>query len=120
MKFLKGKERDDDLVKLAAFNSSAEAHSVRVLLEAHGIHATVHNEESITMFGASMFGQPGPIGFEVMVQRQHLEEAKLIQEVPRAAEILIPDWTCACGETVDKGFSVCWCCGQEFASEEEV
>lgn len=115
MKIFSGKQRDDDLVTLARFTSSAAAHSLRILIEAHGIRVSVTNEESTSMMGTSIFGKHSPVGIEVCVFRCDLEDAqKIMQEVPAAAEILIPQWNCdECGETVDSGFSVCWSCGNE-------
>ncbi len=112
------KERDDDLVPIQRFVSSTAAHSLRILLEAHGIQAAVVNEESTSTLGTNIFGNQSPIGIEVCVQRQHVEDATLIMnEVPAAAEALIPEWVCKCGETVDAGFSVCWSCGAKHPEE---
>ena len=120
MDFLKGKQRDDDLVSLAKFHTPSEAHSVRLLLQAHGIAATVHNEESNALFGTSLLGQTGLFSVEVFVKRAEFEEAKIIMdEVPAAAETLIPQWTCDCGENVDSGFSVCWSCGCDHPEANE-
>jgi len=118
MDFLKGKQRDDDLVLLARFDSPPVAHSVRLLLEAHSIDATVQNEESNATLGGSIFGQIGLFRIELFVRRSDHDEAKLIMEqVPAAAEVLIPEWKCDCGETVDAGFSVCWSCGEPHPDE---
>ena len=115
MKFLSGKKRDDDLVVLARFTNSAVAHSLRILIEAHGIRVSVTNELSNSAMGTSIFGKHSPIGIEVCVFRSDLDEARTImQEVPAASEMLVPQWTCEdCGETVDEGFTVCWSCGNE-------
>jgi len=57
---------------------------------------------------------------ELFVLRSDHAEAKLIMEqVPAAAEVLIPEWVCDCGETVDAGFSVCWSCGNPHPDESE-
>ena len=116
MKLFAGKQRDDDLVTLARFTSSTSAHSLRILIEAHGIRVSVTNEESTSNLGTSMFGSHSPVGIEVSVFRRDLKEARTIMnEVPAASELLVPEWTCSdCGETVDQGFSVCWSCGGEF------
>ena len=120
MDFLKGKQRDDDLVLLARFDSPPEAHSVRLLLEAHSIDATVQNEESNATLGGSIFGQIGLFRIELFVRRSDHAEAKIImEEVPAAAEVLIPEWKCDCGETVDAGFSVCWSCGEPHPDESD-
>jgi len=35
-----------------------------------------------------------------------------------AGEVLVPEWTCDCGATVDEGFQVCWSCGQACPDDE--
>ncbi len=120
MDFLKGKERDDDLVLLAQFDNPPAAHNVRLLLEAHSIDATVQNEESNASLGGSIFGQTGLFKVELFVRRSDFDEAKIIMEqVPAAAEVLIPQWQCQCGETVDAGFSICWSCSEPHPDEHE-
>ena len=97
-------QRDEPLVRVAKFNSSIEAHSTRILLEANGIPAFVVGDAI------------QEIGFEpiqVMVSKKNLDLAqRVINEVPAASEILIPEWVCICGEQVDSGFNLCWSCGQ--------
>lgn len=120
MDFLKGKQRDDDLVLLAQFDNPPAAHNVRLLLEAHSIDATVQNEESSAVLGGSIFGQIGLFKVELFVLRSDYADAKMVMEqVPAAAEILIPEWNCQCGETVDAGFAVCWSCGEPHPEESE-
>jgi hypothetical protein len=115
MKLFKFRERDDDLVRLATFEHSMQAHSVRILLEASGIPATVAGEESNLTFGGFVgLGDAGLVGVQVYVRRQDLEIAKqVMSEVPLAADVLFPSWSCDCGAEVDEGFSVCWSCGNE-------
>ena len=117
MNILSGKQRDDDLVTLARFTNSAVAHSLRILIEAHGIRVSVTNELSNSAMGTSIFGNLSPIGIEVCVFRRDLDEARTIMKnVPEASETLVPQWPCQdCGETVDEGFIVCWSCGKEMA-----
>ncbi len=113
---LKFKERDDDIVTLKKFSHALEAHSLRVLLEASGIHALVTGEEANSLIGLPLLpaGALGA-GVEVRVRREDFETAKLVmQEVPAASDVLIPPWTCSCGADVDQGFSVCWSCGKDF------
>lgn len=115
-KFLK--ERDDDLVLLAKFTNSIPAHSLRILLEASGIRASVTGEEANANFGSAI-GMLGLniVGVEVHVRREDLEDAKLVMnEVPAASDVLIAEWKCGCGAEVDEGFAVCWSCGREFDS----
>ena len=92
-----------------------EAHSVRILLEASGIAATVTGEESNLTFGGFIgLGDAGLVGVQVYVRRQDLELAKRVMlEVPAASDVLFPAWECDCGASVDEGFTVCWACGLE-------
>ena len=115
MKFFKFAKRDDDLVRLATFEHSMEAHSVRILLEASGIQATVTGEESNLTFGGFIgLGDAGLVGVQVYVKRTDLAMAKRVMlEVPSASNVLFPAWQCPCGAEVDEGFSICWACGKD-------
>ena len=106
------REREDDLVTLASFTTGGEAHVLRLLLEANGIQAAVTGEESNATFGFGTATDPNVFGVKVLVKRMDVSEAQLIMQVPAAADVLIPAWTCACGEDVDQGFAVCWSCGE--------
>ena len=93
-------------VKLAEFESSIPAHSMRILLEANGIEAQVHGDFLAEIASVERI--------QLIVKKSDLELAKrVITEVPAAAESLVPEWTCDCGVTVDKGFQICWSCGRE-------
>lgn len=95
----------EKFAKLAKFDSAIPAHSMRILLEANGIEAQVQGD-----FVAEIAGTDSIL---VIVREADLEIAKrVIVEVPAASEVLVPEWTCDCGETVDKGFQVCWSCGR--------
>lgn len=95
----------DRLVVIAAMSDGLSAHSIRLLLEASGIQAFVTGDF------------PTEIPHErvlVHVRQADLDLAEtILAEVPAASEVMIPEWVCACGETVDAGFHVCWNCGQE-------
>ena len=94
----------EKFVKLAKFDNAIPAHSIRILLEANGIEARVQGDFVVEIAGAD--------SILVIVREGDLEIAKrIIAEVPAASEVLVPEWTCDCGETVDKGFQVCWSCG---------
>ncbi len=103
---------DEALVKVAEYPSSLLAHSIRILLEANGIPAIVVGDAI------------QEVGFEpiqVMVSKTNLELARtVIEEVPAASEILIPEWICLCGEQVDSGFHICWSCGQEYETDGDL
>ena len=93
-------------VKLAEFESSIPAHSMRILLEANGIEAQVHGDFLAEIASVERI--------QLIVKKSDLELAKrVITEVPAAAETLVPEWTCDCGVTVDKGFQICWSRGRE-------
>ena len=95
----------EKFVKLAEFDTAIPAHSMRILLEANGIKAHVLGDFAVEI--------GGPDVVSVNVREPDLAIAKrVIAEVPRASEVLVPEWICDCGETVDKGFQVCWSCGQ--------
>ena len=96
-------KRGSDLIRIATFNNSLKAHSLRILLEANGIQATVDGDTAIDGFDPK----------HVYVSRENSELARqVMQEVPAASEILIPAWKCECEEQVDEGFHVCWSCGR--------
>ena len=92
-------------VKLAQFDNAMPAHSMRILLEANGIDARVHGDFAVEI-GAT-------IAVTLVVRESDLAIAKrVIAEVPAASEVLVPEWICDCGETVDQGFQICWSCGR--------
>ena len=99
----------EKLSKVAEYPSSLEAHSIRILLEANGIPAIVLGDT---------INETGLEPVLVYVHQENLELAQtVILEVPAAAEVLIPEWQCDCGETVDAGFNVRWSCGQPHESD---
>ena len=109
------RQRDDDLIVVASFATGSEAHVLRLLLEANGIQAAVTGEESNATFGFGTATDPNVFGVKVLVKRRDVSEAQLIVQIPAASDIMIPAWTCACGEDVDAGFAVCWSCGESNA-----
>lgn len=102
----------DKLIVLATFENAMEAHCLRMELEQHGISASVSNEQSAQVIGASLFGRISAIWIEVVVLESDAERALLIKNKiqPEKDESIIPEWTCSCGETVDEGFGQCWSC----------
>ncbi len=100
--------RSGRLEAVAEFRNALEAHSVRILLEANGIPAVVVGD-AISEMGLE------PI--IVYVHGNNLELAQtVIFDIPAAAEVLIPEWICNCGEPVDAGFNTCWSCGNPMES----
>ena len=94
----------EKLVKLAEFDNAMPAHSMRILLEANGVEAHVHGDFAVEIGGTD--------SVSVVVRESDLAIAKrVVAEVPAASEVLVPEWTCGCGETVDQGFQICWSCG---------
>ena len=95
----------DRLVVVAASPDALTAHSIRLLLEASGVVAFVTGD----------FPSETPIG-NVLVWTREADKPlaiQIIDEVPSASEVLVPEWICDCGETVDAGFHLCWNCGRE-------
>ena len=95
----------DRLARVAEFSSSISAHSVRILLEAHGVKATVVGD---------VMNETGLELVSVYIHANQIETARMImRDVPAASEVLIPSWICSCGAEVDAGFHCCWSCGEE-------
>ncbi|MFM7116057.1 MAG: DUF2007 domain-containing protein [Planctomycetota bacterium] len=110
------KRQNEKLVVLATFDNPSEAHRLRAELEANGIRASVSNENSANVIGASLFGRIAAISIEVLVLDADLNRATEIKNnyLNNRKETPVPEWTCHCGETVDAGFSTCWACGVEY------
>lgn len=99
----------DHLVVLAALADALSAHSIRLLLEASGIQAFVTGD---------LPSEHGTDHVQVLVRETDREVAeRIMNEVPAASEVLIPEWRCACGATVDAGFHICWSCGKSHPDE---
>lgn len=111
------KRQNEKLVVLATFDNPSEAHHLRAELEANGIRASVSNENSANVIGASLFGRIAAISIEVLVLDADLARAMEIKNnyLNNRKETPIPEWTCECGETVDAGFATCWACGADYA-----
>ena len=70
--------------------------------------------------GGSLFGTTLATLVEVFVFESEFADAKLfLAEIPEAAKINYPAWTCRCGEEIDEGFGVCWQCGTTYESGPE-
>ena len=108
--------RDEKLVVLATFTHAPEAHWLRIRLEQQGIAATVANEHSTQVVGATLFGQMSGFWIEVLVFEKDAERALQIKQELSAhlKETSIPEWICECGATVDPGFAQCWSCMSPF------
>ena len=100
------------VVVLATFEGSPEAHCLRNQLELNGIRAAVTNETSAQTVGGSLFGRIAAISIEVVVLESDIEAALKVKSelLADTTTMEIPEWTCACGETVDAGFAQCWSC----------
>ena len=106
------------LVVLSTFESSVEAHLFKNELENNGIRASVSNENSTAIFGATIGGSSSAFWIEVCVMEADAERGLEIKTewTSRSDDSengLISEWTCNCGETVDEGFAVCWNCGAD-------
>jgi len=109
----------EKLIVLATFDNSVRAHMLRNELENNGITAKVGNETTTAIFGATIGGPSSAFWMEVLVLESDASQALAIKNRWLAQErddddVDIPEWTCACGEIVDAGFSVCWNCENEY------
>ena len=100
---------DDELVRVAIFDSELKADRAKALLESKGITATVMDPDSGT-FG---FGLDAVDEFFLIISKNDLDAAEKILAEMDAIEDGVPvqAWTCKCGEEVDEGFGACWSCG---------
>lgn len=106
-------EDDKDLIPIAKFDTEHEAKILQIALIDRGIKATISGD--VTAFG----GLTGATGVSVYVRRFEAEEAReIMQQIPEEEEQLCPAWKCKCGETVDKGYAICWSCGAEFSETD--
>ena len=105
------------LVTLAQFDDSVDAHLFRNELELNGVNAAVTNE-SASFLGATLAGQASIFTIDVMIMESDAEAGLEVknrwfashkgEEQPDGT---LNEWVCACGETVDSGFEICWNCG---------
>ncbi len=110
------------LIVLSTFNNSADAHLFKNELENNGIKASVNNESSTAIFGATIAGPSSAFWIEVLVMETDVEQAMEVknawnQEAETLDTEVVPEWVCQCGETVDEGFAICWNCGAEFQQD---
>ena len=110
----------DKLVTLATFDNPMDAHLLRNQLQNAGIDATVANEASTSVLGATIVGPSRAFWIEVIIREADAKAALLVKEQFLAGagndESEIPEWKCNCGETVDAGFAVCWNCEAEYGA----
>jgi hypothetical protein len=106
---------ENEYVRLAEYDSETEATLAQAVLEENGIHATIAGLEPSAL-GLSLDGEL----IEIFVASSDVSQAQSLLENLAGAdqEDDIPAWTCACGETVDEGFFVCWSCGAEYKKAE--
>ena len=114
----RSKRDHDKLVTLATFDNPHDAHLLRNELGASGIDASVANEASTSVLGATIAGPSRAFWIEVVIKECDAKATLLIKEQFLASasndDSDIPEWKCACGETVDAGFAVCWNCEAEY------
>jgi len=106
----------EQIIVLASFDSSFEAHLFRNELIDNGIDARIANEASGSL-GAAFGGTAIP--FLVIVLKSQVDDALVIKEqwISKSTTNLNGprfEWKCRCGETVDAGFAVCWNCQEEY------
>ena len=108
----------DKLITLATFDNPYEAHLLCNELRSAGIDASVTNETSTAVMGATIVGPSRAFWIEVVIKECDSKAALLIKEQFLSSdpgeEPDIPQWKCTCGETVDAGFAVCWNCEAEY------
>lgn len=102
---------DKNLVRIATFEYEHEAILFRNLLNDHGIPAWVTGGDGVNIFGAGLTAA-GLVGVDVSIHKINMDVAKeILGRLPKEKET--PAWKCSCGESVDKGFEVCWSCGAD-------
>ena len=89
-----------------------EAHFIRGLLEAEGIHALVRGESLFSARGET----PATVETLPSVWVSDDDAGRAREVIARggevAAETAAPPWTCPqCGEPVEAQFTECWRCG---------
>ncbi len=95
-----------ELICVNSYTQALNAHSLAQLLESNGIQAMLDGEAVNNVLATNWLGS-----VRVMVRAVDLEQARQIMtKLPAKLEASIAAWTCACGETVDEGFVVCWAC----------
>ena len=105
--------RGEKLVVLATFDGYSDAQLLVAELERHGIPARLGNVETKSLgFLLSAFW------IEVLVIESDANRALKIKEKINYATGAIPEWVCACGETVDEGFEQCWSCMAEYPGQK--
>ena len=105
---------DRNLVRIATFEYEHQALMCRNILNDNGIPAWVTGGDGVNTFGAGLTAS-GLVGVDVSIHKINVEAAKkvLAKFEREQKETVIPEWTCACGEKVDEGFSLCWSCGAD-------
>ena len=106
------------LLVLSTFQNSVDAHLFKNELENQGIRASINNETTTAIFGATIGGPSSAFSIEVLIMESDAEQALEIKnqwssKAEDSTTVEIAEWTCKCGETVDEGFSVCWNCGAD-------
>lgn len=118
--FNQNNRSSEELLVLATFDNSVDAHRLRNELENAGIDARVANENSNASLGISFVGQLSAFWVEVLIFKSDAERALVVkQQFHMNDDADIPEWTCRCGETVDAGFSACWNCEAIYESDSD-
>ena len=102
---------ENELIRLAVFDSESQAILAKAILDENGILANLSGLEPSAL-GISLDGDDA---LQLFVRREDFEKAKeLIEDVDEAEDDVAPAWKCECGADVDEGFFVCWSCGAEY------
>ena len=104
----------DDLLRVALYESEAEAQLAQAALKEQGIDAKLTGNEASAL-GLSLEGADD---IEVIVRRDEYDRAEaILKELATVEPDHIPAWTCKqCGEEVDEGFAICWNCGADYSA----
>lgn len=108
----------EELVCLETMADLFKAQALCQLLEDNGIVGHVAGDNVDTAFGGALPGPAGDEDYRVLIRASDLAAARrIVAELPGDSDESIPAWTCACGETVDEGFAVCWSCGADWPGQ---
>ena len=112
------------LIVLSTFDNSVDAHLFKNELENNGIQASINNETTTAIFGATIAGSSSAFWIEVLIMESDANRALEIKnswnsDSADGDDGGIAEWICKCGETVDEGFALCWNCGSEMEALDD-
>lgn len=109
---------NEKLFVLATFDNHIDARLLQNELATHGIPSRTANETSAPVLGLTIAGQSSAFWIEVLVLESMAEKSLKIKgdwlDNKNDQKLVIPEWVCGCGETVDAGFAICWSCNADY------